>query len=136
VESADHIEGSVLQWWQEWDARTATVKTSRAVVLSVYRACLPPLLGAVALYSQSLAILTNSPDEGAGDWELATRGMAAAKAVSATALQFLDDAPALRAIDRAAVDATLRELETLSRPMLALVDPVGARARELAGDDR
>jgi hypothetical protein len=56
--------------------------------------------------------------------------------VSATALQFLDDAPALRAIDRAAVDATLRELETLSRPMLALVDPVGARARELAGDDR
>jgi hypothetical protein len=136
LETADRTEGSVLEWWQEWDVRTATLKTSRGVALSAYRGSLPPLLGAVALYSQSLAILATSPDPTSGDGELARRGAAAARAVSATALQFFDDGPALRAIDRAAVDATLKELEVRSRPMLALVGPIGDRARELADDGR
>jgi hypothetical protein len=131
LETADHTEGSVLLWWEEWQDRTATLKTSRAVALSVYRSCLPVLLGAVALYSQSLAILAFSPDLGPGDEELAARGVGSAKEVSALALQFLDDAPSLRAIDRAAVDATLKSMETRSRAMLALVDPIDARAREL-----
>jgi hypothetical protein len=136
LESADRTEGSVLQWWEEWQDRTATLKTSRAVALSVYRSCLPVLLGAVALYSQSLAILVISLDLGPGDDELAARGVGSAKEVSALALQFLDDAPALRAIDRAAVDATLKSMETRSRPMLALVEPVGDRLRALQSGDR
>jgi hypothetical protein len=50
------------------------------------------------------------------------------------ALQLLDDTPALRSIDRAAVDATLEGLDTLSKPMLDLVEPIGARVLDLRND--
>jgi hypothetical protein len=55
LNAADRTKVSVDQWWQEWRVGTANLKTSRAVVLSVFRGCLPPLLGAVDLYGQSLS---------------------------------------------------------------------------------
>ena len=57
-----------------------------------------------------------------------------AKDVSSVALRFLGDDPALRAIDRAAVDATLKGLEIRVKPMLALAGRIGGRAAELRGD--
>ncbi|MGD0394531.1 MAG: hypothetical protein ABSC41_18035 [Acidimicrobiales bacterium] len=131
LESVNRTKGSVFQWWQEWQVGTDSAKTSRAVVLSVYRGCLPPLLDSVDIYSQSLALSAIAPDLDAGDGDLAGQGVRAAKNVSSFALQFLDDTPALRPVDRAAVDATLAGLETRSRVMLALVEPIGRRLREL-----
>jgi hypothetical protein len=101
------------------------------VALSVFWACLPRLLDAADLYSQSLALLASSADLDTGDGDLATRGVGIAKDVSLFALQLLDDTPAFRSIDRAAVDATLEGLDARSKPMLDLIEPIGARVREL-----
>lgn len=131
---AKRTQESVLEWWEEWHVRTAKLRTSRGVALSAYRACLPPLTGAVDLYGQSLALLTLSPDLDAGDQNLAGRGIGVAKDVSLFALQLLDDTPALRSIDRAAIDATLKGLESRTAPMLALVEPIGERVRGLRSD--
>lgn len=134
LDGANRTTGSVDQWWQEWRIRTADLKTSRAVVLSVFRGCLPPLLGAVDVYSQSLAIFAISRGLDAGDRDLAGQGIRAAKDVSSFALQFLDDIPALRPVDRAAVDATLAGLETRSKIMLALAEPIDRRVSELRNE--
>lgn len=123
--------GSVRGWWQEWQTQTAALRSSRAVALSVFRACLPAVSDAVDLYSQSLVLFAISPDLYAGDGDLASRGVAVAKDVSLFALQLLDDTPALRSIDRAAVDATLEGLDSRSKPMLDLIEPIGARVQEL-----
>jgi hypothetical protein len=131
---AEDTRKSVLLWSEEWRVRTATLKTSRDLALSVFRACLPPLLGAVAMYDQALAIVAISPDLAAGDGDLAVRGIEVAKDVSSTALRFIDDTPSLRAIDRAAVDTTLKELETRVKPMDALAERIGSRSAELWGD--
>ena len=128
---ASATTASVRDWWQEWHAQTATLRTSRAVALSVFWACLPRLLDAADLYSQSLALLASSADLDTGDGDLATRGVGIAKDVSLFALQLLDDTPAFRSIDRAAVDATLEGLDARSKPMLDLIEPIGARVREL-----
>jgi hypothetical protein len=132
--AAEGTRKSVLRWSEEWRVRTATLKTSRDLALSVFRGCLPPLLGAVAMYGQALAILAISPDLAAGDGDLAARGIEVARDVSSVALRFLDDTPRLRAIDRAAVDATLKGLDIRVKPMLALAGPIGSRAAELRGD--
>ena len=134
LNAVNHTKRSVDQWWQEWRLRTADQKTSRAVVLSVFRGCLPPLLGAVDVYSQSLAIFAISPDLDAADKALAGQGVRAAKDVSSFALQFLDDIPALRPVDRAAVDATLAGLESRSKIMLALVELIDSRVVELRNE--
>jgi hypothetical protein len=134
LNSANRTKGSVYQWWQEWRVRTSSLKNSRAVALSVFRGCLPPLLGAVDMYSQSLAIFAISPDLGAGDGDLAGQGVRASKDVASFAVQFLEDTPALRPVDRAAVDATLAALETRSKIMLALVELIGSRVRELRSE--
>ena len=49
-------------------------------------------------------------------------------------LQFLEDTPALRPVDRAAVDATLGGLETRSKITLALIEPIGSRVSELRSE--
>jgi len=132
LDAVNRTVGSVDQWGHEWRARTADLKTSRAVVLSVFRGCLPPLLGAVDVYSRSLTIIAISPDLGDGD--LAGQGIRAAKDVSSVALQFLDDIPAIRPVDRAAVDATLAGLQTRSAIMFALGDPISRRVAELRSE--
>ena len=134
LDAVNRTVGSVDQWGHEWRARTADLKTSRAVVLSVFRGCLPPLLGAVDVYSRSLTIVAISPELGAGDEDLAGQGIRAAKDVSSVALQFLDDIPAIRPVDRAAVDATLAGLQTRSAIMFALGDPIGRRMAELRNE--
>jgi len=134
LHAVDRAKVSVDEWWREWRVRTSDLKTTRGVVLSVFRGCLPPLLGAVDVYCQSLAIFAISPDLDAGDGDLAGMGVRAAKDVSSYALQFLDDIPALRPVDRAAVDTTLTGLEARSNVMLALMEPIGRRLGELRSE--
>ncbi|MGD0312373.1 MAG: hypothetical protein ABSC90_07910 [Acidimicrobiales bacterium] len=134
LSSAGDTSESVLLWSEEWRVRTATLKTSRDLALSVYRSCLPPLLDAVDLYAQSLVILAMSPDLATGDGNLAATGIEVAKDVSSVALRFLGETPKLRAIDRAAVEATLKGLDIRVKPMLALAGRIGSRAAELRGD--
>jgi hypothetical protein len=122
---------TVSRWWQEWQVQTADLKTSRAVALSVFRACVPALLGAVELYGQSLGVLGTSPNLEADGRELAKKGVRAAKEVSSFALEFIGDTPGLRPVDRAAVDATLVGLEARSEIVDALLEMIGSRVREL-----
>lgn len=133
LNTVNRTKETAWPWWVNWSVQTASVKTSRAVALSVFRGCLPPLLCAVDIYRQSLAILAISPDLEA-DGELAGRGVRVAKEVASFALQFLDDTPALRPVDRAAVDATLAGLETRFKALLALSEPIGSRVFGLPGE--
>jgi hypothetical protein len=130
----DRIRESVDEWRRDWSVRTDNIRTSRAVALAVFRGCLPPLVGAVDIYSQSLTILALSPDPDGGDGDLAGQGIRAAKLVALSTLQFLDDTPVLRPVDRAAVDATLTGLETQSTSLIALVERIGSRVRALRSE--
>ncbi len=125
--------GSVRGWWQEWQTQTAALRSSRAVALSVFRAACPrcpmPSTSTASRWPSSPSHRTSTP--GTGTWPV---GASTAKDVSLFALQLLDDTPALRSIDRAAVDATLEGLDTLSKPMLDLVEPIGARVLDLRND--
>jgi hypothetical protein len=131
---ADDSEGAYVHWWTDWALRTTDLKTSRGVALSVFRRCLPLLLGAVDTYSKSLALAALSPDPEASDGILARRGVRAAKEIAASALELLDEAPTLRPVDRAAVDATLGGMETRSKVMAALGESIGSRIGELRSE--
>jgi hypothetical protein len=131
--TANRTKETVRQWWENWSVQTSGLKTSRTVALSVFRGCLPPLVCAVDVYGRSLAIFAISPDL-EEDVDLAGRGVRVAKEVASFALQFLDDTPALRPVDRAAVDATLAGLETRSKALLALSGPIGSRVLHLRGE--
>jgi hypothetical protein len=135
LNTANRTKEAVWQWWEKWSVQTSSLKTSRGVALSVFRGCLPPLVCAVDVYGQSLAIFAISPDL-EEDGDLAGRGVRVAKEVASFALQFLDDTPALRPVDRAAVDATLAALETRSKSLLALSEPIGSRVLHLRGEGR
>jgi hypothetical protein len=130
---ANRTKDTFWQWWEGWSIQTSSLKTSRAVALSVFRGCLPPLVCAVDAYGQSLAIFAISPDL-EEDGDLAGQGVRVAKGVASFALQFLDDTPALRTVDRAAVDATLAGLETRSKALLALSEQIGSRVLHLRAE--
>ena len=125
--STEAVEG----WWQEWRVRTASLKTSRGVALSVSRSCLPWLIGAAETYRHALTLVALSPDPGDTDEDLARRGVRAAKEIALSALEFLDEIPSLRPVDRAAVDSSLSAVETRAQAMMALGNQIGSRTREL-----
>ena len=133
LNTANRIKEGVWKWWENWSVQTSSVKTSRAVALFVFRGCLPPLVCAVGVYGQSLGIFAISPDL-EEDGDLAGRGVRVTKEVASLALQFLDDTPALRPVDRAAVDGTLARLETRSKALLALSQPIGSRVLHLRSE--
>ena len=133
LNTANRTKDIVWQWWENWSVQTSGLKTSRAVALSVFRGCLPPLVCAVDAYGQSLAISAISPDL-EEDGDLAGRGVRVAKEVASFALQFLDDTPALRPVDRAAVDVTLAGLETRSQALLELSEQIDSRVFQLRGE--
>ena len=74
INTANRTKGTVWQWWENWTVQTSSLKTSRAVALSVFRGCLPHLVCAVDVYGQSLAIFAISPDL-EEDGDLADRGV-------------------------------------------------------------
>ena len=118
LKAANRTMGSVWQWWETWNAQTSSLKPSRAVALTAFRGCLPLLVTAVDVYGQSLAIFAISPDLDR-DGDLAGQGVRVAKRVASFALELLDGTPSLRPVDRAAVDATLSELDSESKVLLA-----------------
>jgi len=126
-----HTQETVSRWCQDWLIQTSGLKTSRSVALSVFRGCLPGLAGVLDVYIQSLTICALSPDLDGGDGDLAGKGVRAAKDVASYQLQFLDDTPSLRPVDRAAVDATLAVLDSQSEVLVALTERIGGRARAL-----
>jgi hypothetical protein len=130
----DSSIAAVSQWWTDWVARNSDLKTSRGVALSVVRGCLPSLLGAVDTYGKSLAIFALSPDPEPSDAMLAERGVRAAKEIASSVLEFLDEAPTLRPVDRAAVDASLAGLDARTTAMLALGRSIGSRIGELRSE--
>ena len=132
LDTASRGKETFWTWWEVWSVQTSHLKTSRAVGLSAFRGCLPPLICAVDVYGQSIAILaTGSLEE---DRDLAGRGVRLAKEVASFALKLLDGTPALRPVDRAAVDATLAGLETPFEALLELSKPIGSCVLRLRGD--
>ncbi len=134
VSVATRSTGAIDLWRQEWTVQIAGLKTSRGVALSVCRACLPLLIGAVQTYGQALALVALSSDGEEGDQDLARKGVRAAKEIALSALEFLDEMPSLRPVDRAAVEASLSAAETRGQAMLTLGDRIIGRSRELESE--
>jgi hypothetical protein len=132
LNQTNHTKTSVFEWMRVWRDQTETLKTSRVVALSVFRECLPLLLGAVDKYGQSLAIIAISPDlDQAHDGDLAGHGLKEAKEVASITLQLLDETPALRHRDRAVTAATLEDVRIRSKTMFELATLIRHRVREL-----
>jgi hypothetical protein len=79
LDSVNYTKGSVDQWWQDWSAHTSNLKTSRSVPLSVFRGCLPLMICALDVFSQSRAIFALSPELEGGDRNLVGKGIRAVK---------------------------------------------------------